>query len=103
VQRPIAGFEQDDVGDWVALLECGHRQPVRHRPRWQERAWVLSAEEREERIASPLECRARDEEAEGDAEGGDPACRVHLVCPECGAVDGRRPGCPGTSRPPASA
>ncbi|HEY3721880.1 MAG TPA: hypothetical protein VGN59_00830 [Acidimicrobiia bacterium] len=30
------------------------------------------------------------------SEGGDPACWVHFVCEECGAVehDGHRAGCP---------
>lgn len=30
-----------------------------------------------------------------EAEGGEPACWAHLVCPECGAMTtgGHRPGC----------
>lgn len=90
MQRAITGFEQDDVGDWVALLACGHRQHVRHRPPWQERAWVLSADGREERIGSALECRICDEEVPG----GDPACWVQQVCPTCGGLDAHRAGCP---------
>jgi hypothetical protein len=29
------------------------------------------------------------------AEGGDPVCWAHLVCPECGSIvsEGHRPGC----------
>jgi hypothetical protein len=32
---------------------------------------------------------------EAFAEGGDPVCWAHLVCPECGAIvsEGHRPGC----------
>ena len=35
-----------------------------------------------------------DERAE-DAEGGDPVCWAHLVCPDCGAMEseGHRAGC----------
>jgi hypothetical protein len=32
--RKIVGFHQDEFLDWVDDLECGHRQHVRHNPRW---------------------------------------------------------------------
>jgi Protein of unknown function (DUF3565) len=103
VRRAIVGFETDEVGDWVALLECGHRQHVRHRPPWQERPWVLTPEGRHGRLGSPLECRICDEEAAVD--GGDAACWIGQVCPECGALVGdggpHRLGC--TGAPPADA
>lgn len=31
-QQPIVGFHQDEEGDWVASLACGHNQHVRHNP-----------------------------------------------------------------------
>jgi hypothetical protein len=101
VRRSIVGFEQDEVGDWVALLECGHRQHVRHRPPWQERAWVLTAEGRQGRLGTPLECPGCDLT---DEQGGDPACWADRVCPECGAVEeeGHRPGCVADRRPSTS-
>jgi len=36
-----------------------------------------------------------DERAEDAAEGGDPVCWAHLVCPECGAMEseGHLAGC----------
>lgn len=102
--RRIVEFTQDDVGDWVALLECGHRQHVRHKPPFLERPWVLEAEGRQRWIGRPLDCRLCDEGRDGapragDAEGGDPPCLAEVVCPVCGAVvDGpeagvHRPGC----------
>lgn len=91
----IVAFEQDEVGDWVAVLECGHRQHVRHRPPWQERPWVLTAEGRRELIGSPLRCRDCEEEADqGEPAGGDAACWAHRVCSACGVLDGHRPACP---------
>jgi tellurite methyltransferase len=56
MQRTIQGFHQDDDGDWVAALSCLHGQHVRHQPPFQDRAWVLHPEGREERIGGPIEC-----------------------------------------------
>ncbi|HVZ37546.1 MAG TPA: DUF3565 domain-containing protein [Polyangiaceae bacterium] len=56
MRRPIVGFHQDEDADWVAELACGHTQHVRHRPPWQERAWVLSEQERARRLGTELEC-----------------------------------------------
>ena len=46
MQRPISGYHQDDVGDWVVELSCGHGQHVRHKPPFTLHPWVVSAEER---------------------------------------------------------
>jgi tellurite methyltransferase len=56
MHRQIAGFHQDDAGDWIADLSCGHTQHMRHRPPWQLRAWVLNTEERTKRIGAPIDC-----------------------------------------------
>ena len=34
MRRAVIGFETDDEGHWVARLECGHGQHVRHDPPW---------------------------------------------------------------------
>ncbi len=34
MQRTIIGFHQDATQEWVADLECGHQQHVRHTPPW---------------------------------------------------------------------
>jgi len=49
VQQRIAGFHQDEEGDWVAELECGHSQHMRHDPPWQVRTWVTTDEGRRSR------------------------------------------------------
>jgi tellurite resistance-related uncharacterized protein len=56
VERAITGFHQDDEGDWVAELSCGHNQHVRHRPPFQTREWVLDPTGRTGRIGTLLEC-----------------------------------------------
>lgn len=56
----IAGFHQDESGDWVADLECGHTQHVRHRPPWEVREWVTREAGRAERIGKEMECKKCD-------------------------------------------
>jgi tellurite resistance-related uncharacterized protein len=52
----ITGFHQDAEGDWIAELACGHSQHVRHRPPWQSRPWVTSAEGRTEKLGQSIDC-----------------------------------------------
>ena len=54
--RSIVGFHQDEHGDWVAELFCGHTQHVRHRPPWELRPWVETAEGRLKRVGGTLLC-----------------------------------------------
>ncbi len=54
--RRIVGFTQDHEAHWVAKLECGHTQHVRHDPPWQVRPWVVTVEGRRRRIGTTLEC-----------------------------------------------
>ena len=56
MQRRITGFHQDGEHHWVAELECGHQQHVRHRPPWEVRPWVLSEATRREKIGTALDC-----------------------------------------------
>ncbi len=60
MERAIAGFVQDDTGDVVAVLECGHRQHVRHRPPMTFFPWVETEAGRREKIGAPLDCSACD-------------------------------------------
>jgi hypothetical protein len=54
--RSIIGFHQDAERHWVAELECGHGQHVRHDPPWQVRPWVVDENSRRERLGSTLDC-----------------------------------------------
>jgi tellurite resistance-related uncharacterized protein len=56
VPRAIVGFSQDEAGVWVAALECGHGQHVRHQPPWQLRPWVLTEEGRALHLGHRLDC-----------------------------------------------
>jgi uncharacterized protein DUF3565 len=57
-ERRIVGFHQDDEKNWVAELECGHTQHVRHTPPWQLRPWVLTPAGRASHLGTALPCRA---------------------------------------------
>jgi len=56
MQRPITGFHQDEHGDWVAELSCGHGQHVRHKPPFTLRPWVVTAAGRDSRLGTELDC-----------------------------------------------
>ena len=56
IERAIVGFHQDEEGHWVAELECGHTQHVRHDPPWEVRPWVVTPEGRAVRIGARLRC-----------------------------------------------
>jgi hypothetical protein len=61
MKRKIANFHTDDEDHWVADLECGHTQHVRHRPPFEERYWVVDPKLRRERIGTYLNCKECDE------------------------------------------
>jgi len=56
-RRAIVAFRQDDEGHWVAELECGHSQHMRHDPPWQNREWVTTAEGRARFLGVRIQCR----------------------------------------------
>ncbi|MEZ4474143.1 MAG: DUF3565 domain-containing protein [bacterium] len=55
-ERAIVDFIQDEHGDWIARLACGHQRHVRHRPPLVERPWVLTAAGRAAMVGTPLPC-----------------------------------------------
>ena len=56
MQRRITGFHRDEHGDWVASLDCGHRQHVRHNPPFTNRPWVVVEEGRAEQLGKEWPC-----------------------------------------------
>jgi hypothetical protein len=56
IARKIVGFHQDESFDWVADLECGHQQHVRHNPPWTTRHWVTTPQGRLDHIGLELPC-----------------------------------------------
>jgi hypothetical protein len=68
--RKIVAFHQDAQGDWVADLECGHTQHVRHKPPWQNRPWVLTTEGRSAYLGRELPCKKCAEELSFTAGAG---------------------------------
>jgi hypothetical protein len=65
MQRTITGFERDEEGHWVALLSCGHRQHVRHKPPFIERPWVVDQVSRDAITGETIECPLCDGPARG--------------------------------------
>ncbi len=56
MQRRIIGFALDAESAWTAELACGHRQHTRHAPPQVSLPWVLTAEGREARLGTELDC-----------------------------------------------
>jgi Protein of unknown function (DUF3565) len=56
MHRRIVGFHQDVEQHWVADLECGHAQHVRHEPPLQTREWVLEERTRRQHLGTTLDC-----------------------------------------------
>jgi hypothetical protein len=66
MKRRIIGFHQDEEQHWVAELECGHNQHVRHNPPWMNRPWVITPEGRAEFIDTEINCKKCDADAPPD-------------------------------------
>jgi hypothetical protein len=56
VEQSIGGYHIDEAGDWVAELECGHFQHVRHDPPWVNRPWVVEERGRASMLGKKLNC-----------------------------------------------
>lgn len=69
MNRRIVGYHQDEEGDWIAELDCGHGQHVRHNPPWINRPWVTTAQGRESALGATLNCKKCDQGLPADRPG----------------------------------
>jgi hypothetical protein len=60
MERRIIGYHQDGEQHWVAELQCGHTQHLRHQPPWTSRPWVMTPEGRAHRLGALLDCKECD-------------------------------------------
>lgn len=79
LNQRINGYHQDSESHWVAELECGHAQHVRHDPPWMERPWVTTPEGRATRLGHFLNCVKCDEMGAKVAQTVIKKCRDSLV------------------------
>ena len=56
MKKRIVGFHLDEEQHWVAELECGHNQHVRHNPPWTIRPWVITEQGRNRALGHELNC-----------------------------------------------
>jgi len=56
MKRTITGYHRDEEQHWVAELDCGHNQHVRHNPPWVVRPWVTTAQGRKSMLGTELDC-----------------------------------------------
>lgn len=70
MDRAITGYHQDEEGDWVAELDCGHRQHVRHKPPFPVRPWILDEPGRAGRLGTTLACPLCDRAEAGESPDG---------------------------------
>ncbi len=54
--QAIIGFTTDEENHWLAKLQCGHNQHVRHQPPFINRPWVINELTRMEKLGQQLNC-----------------------------------------------
>lgn len=99
MERRVTGFHQDEEKHWVAELECGHNQHVRHDPPWECRPWVVTPEGRRSRLGITLNCVKCDRGEPSDRAGDTAAPARTSPIPASSAVMPSRHG-PAAPAPP---
>lgn len=57
MKQAIVSYHKDDEDHWVAKLQCGHNQHVRHNPPMVSRPWVVTKAGRDKMIGHELVCK----------------------------------------------
>jgi len=60
MKQAIIGYHKDHEGDWVAQLQCGHFQHVRHNPPFINRPWVITKAGQDAMLGYLLNCKKCD-------------------------------------------
>ena len=60
MNQSITGYHKDEEDDWVAELQCGHFQHVRHNPPFVNRPWVITGAGRDSMLGHELNCKKCD-------------------------------------------
>lgn len=61
MKQAIVDYKQDEENHWIAILECGHTQHVRHQPPFFNREWTQTELGRNNRLGFKLNCKLCDE------------------------------------------
>lgn len=60
MNQSIIGYHKDEEDHWVAELNCGHFQHVRHKPPFINRPWVVTQQGRDSMLGEELNCKKCD-------------------------------------------
>ena len=60
MKQAMMGYHKDEEDDWVAELQCGHFQHVRHTPPFFNRIWITTQSGRNSMLGSELTCKKCD-------------------------------------------
>jgi len=91
MDKKITSFYRDQEGEWVAKLECGHSQYVRHDPPKSVRPWMNDDDQRKQLIGTSINCIACESENEAQEISEEQLYKVaEFIKKECfkEAVDG---------------
>ena len=56
IDRRILNLESESADSVIAVLDCGHRRHIRHRPPLEMHPWILDPAARAARIGQRIEC-----------------------------------------------